>query len=703
MYGRQGDNSTNNTPPPPWLVRAEVTIRHPVTSSDQGTSSTITDANGVRMVYRWNTTQPNTVPIMSTTSTTATSAPSSSFGFQRGNITFTSTPPPRPTPVGSFTIPRSRQAAEDSFRSPATNVSDSGYNSEQFSPQSYSSLPSRRPSQQYNRRCKSTCSIVLSTVGLEDKDKKVEIDKSKENSRSSGSWQYRPAHQHAFPRYHFTTVPEVCEDCAEGSGSTGFTTHFCTRVTEKTVNKSTAISKDASSQTTDVESKSSSVLENIKARRKTDVGGNQGKQENQSPTPIHSPSSERPSESSTKDDSSKRKSRTVHIDVYCTGSDDNESTNTSTDSEPDTPMTVFESEDVKVTHTQATKDDLPRGYQDEKAFLKRNAERRCESFRHAPMRMPSLASSKGYESDDVMSSLYPSQFSSYSAIRDFDSAWSAASSSAAIPLDYESTIATSSKDTFSDIESLAAGTSNSRTSLTPCDSFEYANSSDRERIKRMEAIWAKAEQETHKNWRSPQIERRHLLQNRKMREYLEKHDIGWSSGESDSDESGAVGWSYKTPGVLKKDSTIRRTSKEAIKPTDKVLNDSSKEANQKQPQEDHSDSTTRSEHVLHPSTLRSYIGPFGSKSPSPLPSKVPSRVTSPFTTPQGEKTEHIAKASIFGPVIGAFRKPGHHIGPSKNPSCSCEHCRRYFEEMEASQAFRRTGNERRDRPTSSEH
>lgn len=368
----------------------------------------------------------------------------------------------------------------------------------------------------------------------------------------------------------------------------------------------------------------------------------------------------------------------MHIDVYCTGSDDDENVDTSSENECETPMTVFENPDVKVTHTRVAGNVLPRGYQDDKAFLKRATERRCDSFKHAPMRMPSIASSKGYDSDDVFSSLYPSQFSSYSALRDPDSApWSAASSNVGIPFDYDSTIATSAKDTFSDIESLI----NAKTDLTRCDSFEYASSTDRERIRRMEEIWAKTE-DKEKRWRSPQIERKYLLRNRKMREYLKKHEAGWSSGDSDveSDESGAIGWSFvsgkENQEGIKKTSSVRRASKS--------IAEDGELSKQKNSQQYHSDST-RSDSIPHLYTFRDQ---FGSKTPSPLPSKVPSRVTSPFMTPQGERTDHILKASIFGTVVNAFRKPGHHIGPSKNPSCSCEHCQRYFEELNSRERSR---------------
>lgn len=711
MYGRQGDS--NNTQP--WSVRAEVTIRHgtPVTSESSqapvGISSTVTDSGGVRMIYRWNTTSQSspspTIPVITTSGQSSVS--SGSFGFQRGNILFTSTPPPKST-QGSFTIPRSGSSGNDEHtpsRGRGANFSDSGYNSERFSPNSYSSLPVRRPSQQYNRRCRSTCSIVLSAVDSADGSKGENYGKMTSNETVKHSYDnsWRHPSAYVFSRQQFTTVPEVCEDCPEDGASSAHGTHFCSSVKEEVATKSTTVSKDASSQTTDIESRESSsmVADKNKVRRRAAIGlgsldeQKKKKPESRSPTTASETTSIGPSaeseksDSSTKDDSAKRKSRTVHIDVYCTGSDDDENVDTSSENECETPMTVFENPDVKVTHTQVASNVLPRGFQDDKAFLKRATERRCDSFKHAPMRMPSIASSKGYDSDDVFSSLYPSQFSSYSALRDPDSApWSAASSNVGIPFDYDSTIATSAKDTLSDIESLI----NTKTDLTRCDSFEYASSTDRERIRKMEEIWAK-EEEKEKRWRSPQVERKYLLRNRRMREYLKKDvEVEWSSGDSDeeSDESGAIGWSFmsgkENQEGIKKTSSFRRSSKSIAEDGERNSSIMEKEVSkQKNSQQYHSDST-RSDSIPH--TFRDQIGLFGSKTPSPLPSKVPSRVTSPFMTPQGERTDHILKASIFGTVVNAFRKPGHHIGPSKNPSCSCEHCQRYFEELNSRERSR---------------
>lgn len=339
MYGvkkdendrERSDDVGSQTAPPPWSVRAEVTIRHggAQTISDSlqstvGTSSTtMTDStNGVRMIYRWNTGQPSpnnnkSAASASTTTTTTTNTqsmvggiiPPNSYGFQRGNILFTSTPPPRgQQQFGTFTIPRPLSSIKDDDPCrPSMNrgFNDSGYNSERFSPHSYSSLPSRRTYQQYNRRCKSTCNIVLAAFDPKRSPSydepittttrsltKEPLSKSttlEDHDRSS--WNYHrttssnyhhhqhqhhlhhpPPHhhnhhlqqqqqqqQHVSARSRFSTVPEVCEDCSEGSTASPFTTHFCTRVLEKTASKVTTISKDASSQTTDIESRTSTI------------------------------------------------------------------------------------------------------------------------------------------------------------------------------------------------------------------------------------------------------------------------------------------------------------------------------------------------------------------------------------------------------------------------------------------------------------
>lgn len=44
--------------------------------------------------------------------------------------------------------------------------------------------------------------------------------------------------------------------------------------------------------------------------------------------------------------------------------------------------------------------------------------------------------------------------------------------------------------------------------------------------------------------------------------------------------------------------------------------------------------------------------------------------------------EHLSIANRFGSVLKKMRKPGHHIGPVKNPTCLCETCKRFMLERD---------------------
>lgn len=63
------------------------------------------------------------------------------------------------------------------------------------------------------------------------------------------------------------------------------------------------------------------------------------------------------------------------------------------------------------------------------------------------------------------------------------------------------------------------------------------------------------------------------------------------------------------------------------------------------------------------------------------------KLTPPFMEPpllNHNNYSHFGTAATkFGPVIKGLRKPGHHIpGPARNPHCTCDHCRRYFEKQQ---------------------
>lgn len=47
--------------------------------------------------------------------------------------------------------------------------------------------------------------------------------------------------------------------------------------------------------------------------------------------------------------------------------------------------------------------------------------------------------------------------------------------------------------------------------------------------------------------------------------------------------------------------------------------------------------------------------------------------------------DHLALANKFGSVIRTMKKPGHHVGPVRNPACLCETCKRWVLEREQGQ------------------
>ncbi|XP_034479108.1 uncharacterized protein LOC117785276 [Drosophila innubila] len=77
---------------------------------------------------------------------------------------------------------------------------------------------------------------------------------------------------------------------------------------------------------------------------------------------------------------------------------------------------------------------------------------------------------------------------------------------------------------------------------------------------------------------------------------------------------------------------------------------------------------------------------FGTVAPSPLlPRRFeisrdsPSLASETSTVVSGYTHEHLEKARRFGSVV-TMRKPGHHVGPTKNPNCHCESCQRWLAE-----------------------
>lgn len=377
----------------------------------------------------------------------------------------------------------------------------------------------------------------------------------------------------------------------------------------------------------------------------------------------------------------KKPPRTVHIDVYCTGSD------ASCSSEAEEPsdssrQTVFESEQVKVVHTRED-DRLPQ------ALCRQKRQTLSESS-------TSHSCLGGLEpGDSTISSLYPSQRSSFASgvslqdsLQTDCSMVSQVTSSCAI---FSDDLITSWKDT--DIESVRQSDFN----VPRTDSFEYENSHDRWRIMQKEKSW-----NGDKCWESVKPERKHHVQQKRYQQYIERrsspfpqwqtiHDNEEESGDdssadmSDDSASSEMAWSFGNYNdrlkTIKREDTVRRASREAM-----VIRSESqlkKQANKMLDSGSLSDSAAPSPNLKKqtPYFTRDSIGPFGNKESSPPKVKLETTATKPFTTTPGTKTDHFSKAEKFGTIMGSLRKPGHHVGPSKNPDCSCFNCRQYYEEM----------------------
>lgn len=426
--------------------------------------------------------------------------------------------------------------------------------------------------------------------------------------------------------------------------------------------------------------------------------------------------SEAAGDSSKSNDQNQKKPRTVHIDVYCTGTEleSESSSSDSSDSEEtaSTPQTVFESQKVKITHKRANTTELPINMREKKTNIIKTLRQQTKNES---------------ENEDDASTAYPSQLSSFSAMRDFSSSFSSVPPSFStvsmcsypVPDDYDSVANTSWKDTYSDLGSLMQSRSSitqtdsldfvprkfteySKTpgisetpeteiknpnlletpsvpSIQGSDSFEYANSEDRIRIKQMEEMWRTDDRQIGK--KAPPLERKHVLQQRKMREYLMKRmtDKGLPKGqsrdsESEGSDSSEKGWTFvkSDDKKLERDTTVRRASKDNGKESEMKAEKKKEKSKTKQPDKEHG-------------SLSDSSSPSGGKSPSSAALRqrlsLNPNLRAPFTIMPGVYTDPRGIANRFGSIVPAFRKPGHHVGPAKNPNCLCEHCQTHFQNI----------------------
>lgn len=196
-----------------------------------------------------------------------------------------------------------------------------------------------------------------------------------------------------------------------------------------------------------------------------------------------------------------------------------------------------------------------------------------------------------------------------------------------------SSVATSWKDT--DLESTQ--------SFLKSDSFDYENSLDRLRIREKERIWGQGERQKRFFKRAPQA------------------DV---SSES-SDEEEGLAWSFGRYEELQKRHNLKRE--------DTVRHQRPSDAVHQRPGNSIQHQCLGDSPITQvPSALRK-SGSLSDSEASNLKRKTSTGRSFPF--------QHWAKAEKFGPLVGSLKKPGHHVGPSKNPDCSCDTCRYYYEHI----------------------
>lgn len=87
-----------------------------------------------------------------------------------------------------------------------------------------------------------------------------------------------------------------------------------------------------------------------------------------------------------------------------------------------------------------------------------------------------------------------------------------------------------------------------------------------------------------------------------------------------------------------------------------------------------------------PSTVISYAYKKTKTEPIPVLEETPERrdISSMSSSLKSGNysQDHLALAKKFGSVVKTMRKPGHHIGPVRNPACFCETCKRWLLERD---------------------
>lgn len=238
-------------------------------------------------------------------------------------------------------------------------------------------------------------------------------------------------------------------------------------------------------------------------------------------------------------------------------------------------------------------------------------------------------------SDDAISSNYAN--SSYSTMRDFTSSSISSTFGQSPPVMFE--------DSDGMWKDLDEAIKNGNT-LTPVGSFERDPNEDCNQMQQFESLWKCREESNPKPKFEPYMD---LLNQQKLMKnfYLSgknRLDSDNSGNVSESDHSFTYQRSMEMGNISDSSpSTVISYSHKKSLNTKPLLI----KQNQEQPERDVPDIGTMTSSVKSGSSVGSY------------------------------SKDYLALASKFGPVLGSLRKPGHHIGPIRNPQCPCETCKRW--------------------------
>lgn len=404
-------------------------------------------------------------------------------------------------------------------------------------------------------------------------------------------------------------------------------------------------------------------------------------------SPHRSPSNTLSPTSSIRGNNHKKSPRTVHIDVYCTGSDAEDSSaeddseassynNRVIDEESNsTPQTVYKSDQMKLHHRIADKNELPRRFANQ-LFDKSNTPSPIQQRKHSLTK--SSSKDEISESKQMLFNRHiGAQASKQQAKFTMGSNRNRFVYRRDLSDEYQSSIyPDSSRSTMFDMtcSSISSGVLASSNSVNDYLDSSSWKDTDCESSNRDTDQWKSGElneflSESRK-WRSPEKERRFLLQQKKMIEYMHQNERFIEERRQH----------------LRSESVRRSTEKENRAKALSPLPTAQRVCCGKSVNEEPTDYKQNSVQRLAVSSVQSNDSHSISErhkrvlfTPSYSPSSQTSSVQS---TILDNANEHWARARKFGAVVGAMRKTGHHFGPAKNPDCQCEHCRRWVAERD---------------------